>query len=201
MTMKKVILLFLFIGLTGPVFAQTPLPSWLYEVLAAEETLFPGGAPQNWYAARRHKEETFEKLCYDQLMKEDSPFVQNVKRQFGARADSQLISLYALIKGRREWLQLETRTGKIFLPYAVVASNPADLADLDEESFLRLRNLMKGDFDDKTRFTDRVERTDTAVFVWPRDWTPEDRVIRLSLEVKEKLLDICLNDCEDYPFL
>lgn len=198
--MKKVILLaVLFLSFTVPSFAQG-YPQWVYYLWQVDQELYPAGLLANWYDARHKKEETYISICYHDFMMPESKFVKAVKEIHGERADNQLTSLYALIKGRREWLQLETNSNKLFAPYAVAAGNPMDLSTMSEETFLRLRAMLKLDFDHKSRFADKVERRGNTVYVWFRDWTTEDRIIRLGFEVKEKILDICLNDCEHDPF-
>lgn len=199
--MKKIIILIacvLFFAV--PSMAQG-YPHWTYEVWRVEQELFPAGPTQHWFAARRAKEEKYISLCYEDIMKPSSPFVQKAKEIYGEEeAEHQLTALYALIKGRREWLQLEAQNGKLFAPYAIAAGNPMDLSAMSEDTFLRLRALLRLDFDHKSQFADKVERKGNTVYVWFRDWTSEDRVVRLGFEVQEKILDICLNDCEHDPF-
>lgn len=198
--MKKIILLVMFVfSFALPTFAQT-YPQWVYYLWQVEQEVYPAGLLSNWYDARHKKEEIYIKLCYQDFMTPESKFVQLVKQEYGARAESQLTSIYALIKGRREWLQLETNNNKLFAPYVVAAGNPMDLFSMSEDTFLRLRALLRLDFDAKSQFPDKVERKGNTVFVWFRDWTTEDRIIRLGFEVKEKILDICLNECEEDPF-
>lgn len=198
--MKKIIILIacvLFFAV--PSMAQG-YPQWVHEVWRVEQELFPAGLSKHWYAVRHAKEEKYISLCYQDMMTPESPFVQKTKEIYGGGAEHQLTALYALVKGRREWLQLEAQNGKLFAPYAVAAANPIDFSVMSEDTFLRLRALLRLDFDHKTQFADKVERKGNTVYVWFRDWTSEDRVIRLGFEVKEKILDICLNDCEHDSF-
>ena len=176
-------------------------PQWMFEIERVEQELFPAGRPANWYSQRRSKEKYFNTFCFENLMSPDSAFAQDVKHKLGEEEGTrELTTWYTLIQGRREWMQIEAQNGEFFAPYVVVADNPLHLYNMTEETFLRLRALLKLDFDPKTQFADKVERRGNTVFVWFRDWNTEDRIVRLGFEVKQKVLDICINDCEDYTF-
>lgn len=177
-------------------------PQWLQQVQAAElEYASYVNSTTNWYALRVLKEETYEKLCYKKMMDDSSPFVQKVQEMLGKDlAKSQLTSLYALMKGRREWLQMEANNGKIFSLYVIVAANPLDLSYMTEESFQRLRALFRLDFDEKTNFPSKVERIGDAVFVSYENWNDEDTLIRIGFNLKSRVIDICRNECSENPF-
>lgn len=177
-------------------------PQWLQQVQAAElEYASYVNSTTNWYALRVLKEETYEKLCYEKMMDDSSPFVQKVQEMLGKDlAKSQLTSLYALMKGRREWLQMEASNGKIFSLYVIVAANPLDLSYMTEESFQRLRALFRLDFDEKTNFPSKVERIGDAVFVSYENWNDEDTLIRIGFNLKSRVIDICRNECSENPF-
>ena len=177
-------------------------PQWLQQVQAAElEYASYVNSTTNWYALRVLKEETYEKLCYEKMMDDSSPFVQKVQEMLGKDlAKSQLTSLYALMKGRREWLQMEANNGKIFSLYVIVAANPLDLSYMTEESFQRLRALFRLDFDEKTNFPSKVERIGDAVFVSYENWNDEDALIRIGFNLKSRVIDICRNECSENPF-
>lgn len=177
-------------------------PQWLQQVQAAElEYASYVNSTTNWYALRVLKEETYEKLCYEKMMDDSSPFVQKVQEMLGKDlAKSQLTSLYALMKGRREWLQMEANNGKIFSLYVIVAANPLDLSYMTEESFQRLRALFRLDFDEKTNFPSKVERIGDAVFVSYENWNDEDTLIRIGFNLKSRVIDICRNECSENPF-
>ena len=177
-------------------------PQWLQQVQAAElEYASYVNSTTNWYALRVLKEETYEKLCYEKMMDDSSPFVQKVQEMLGKDlAKSQLTSLYALMKGRREWLQMEASNGKIFSLYVIVAANPLDLSYMTEESFQRLRALFRLDFDEKINFPSKVERIGDAVFVSYENWNDEDALIRIGFNLKSRVIDICRNECSENPF-
>lgn len=199
--MKKIILLVIgFFCMTLPAAAQG-YPQWMFEIERVEQELFPAGRPANWYAQRRSKEKYFNTFCFENLMSPDSAFAQDVKNKLGEEEGTrELTTWYTLIRGRREWMQIEAQNGEFFAPYVVAADNPLHLYYMTEETFLRLRALLKLNFDPKSQFAYKVERRGNTVFVWFRDWNTEDRIVRLGFEVKQKVLDICINDCEDYTF-
>ena len=125
-----------------------------------------------------------------------------VKTAMPEKAPSYLRWAYTLLKGRREWLQLDAHNGKLFAPYAVMASHPLDLVEMSEESFLKLRHILQGDFPKEgILFAPRMERQGNTVLVWFENWTPQDKVIRLAFNTDVYVLDICRNECEGNPFL
>ena len=121
-------------------------PEWVSEVQQTARQAHQGQLPTDLYRARAARESLYIGLCYDFFMQETSPFVQYVKTAMPDRADNYLQWAYTLAKGRREWLQSDAADGPLFAHYAVMAARPLDLVDMSEEGFLKLRELLRGEF-------------------------------------------------------
>lgn len=200
--MKKYLLVFSALLCGGFVAAAQEYPQWVSDVQAASRQAQLGQLPANWYGLRLAREDAYIDLCYQHFMDSQSPFVQQVKTAMPEKAPSYLRWAYTLLKGRREWLQLDVHNGKLFAPYAVMASRPLDLVEMSEESFLKLRHILQGDFPNEgILFAPRTERQGNTVLVWFENWTPQDKVIRLAFNTDVYVLDICRNECEENPFL
>ena len=198
--MKKYILV---LGLVAacvlPVLGQD-LPQWAALVKKAEQEAHPLGRPESWFGVRKAREESYEAFCYEQIMTPEGIVFPEAKRKWGKDAQRQLQTLHALLIGRRQWLQVEANRNELFAPYAVVADYPLDFPDMSEESFLKLRALLRGDFSEFSLVNPRVEQQGNTVMVWFENWTKEDKSIRLAFETSEYILDICRNHCEENPF-
>ena len=199
--MKKLFLLVCALWLGATWAAGQEYPEWVSEVQQTARQAHQGQLPTDLYRARAARESLYIGLCYDFFMQETSPFVQYVKTAMPDRADNYLQWAYTLAKGRREWLQSDAADGPLFAHYAVMAARPLDLVDMSEEGFLKLRELLRGEFPTARIFrAPRTERQGSTVMVWFTNWTNRNKVLRLAFNTDLYVLDVCRNDCEENPF-